>query len=90
LLIGQKEHLLSQLIQDLNKEIEFHDQVIRILRDKLGREELKQKADEMIMDMLANGRPLKRDFLLREELLLKIKKTKAKIPGAEARYKKYL
>ena len=66
------------MIQDLNKEIEYHDKVIKVLIDKVPN---KETSDEAILDALSTGRSLDRHFLLREELLEEIKKKKARVTG---------
>lgn len=72
---GQKEHTQSKLIQDLNKEIEFHDKVIDVLREMVTD---RGALDESIMLALQGQIPLQRPFYLREELLEKVKAEKKK------------
>jgi len=71
---AQKTHVQSQIIKNLNKEVEFHDKVISIIRDKLAPD-----SDEYIVDQLIAGRKPKRPFLLREDLLEKQKNDKAEL-----------
>ena len=74
-----KEHTQSkvaaadEIIQDLNKEIEFHDKVLDLLKRSVSDKAL---VDQSIMDALSSGRKLERQFMLREELLEEIKKSK--------------
>lgn len=67
---GQKEHTQSKLIQDLNKEIEYHDKVIEILRGMVSD---RTALDECVIKALQGEIKLQRPFYLREELLDKIK-----------------
>lgn len=73
---------MTQMIQDLNKEIEYHDKVIKVLL-----ETVKDKAasDDAILDALSTGKSLDRQFYLREELLEEIKKKKARVTAMRKR-----
>lgn len=66
------------MIQDLNKEIEYHDKVINVLLGSVPLD-LRETCDEEIMEALSNGKSLERHFYLREELLEQIKSTKKRI-----------
>lgn len=66
------------MIQDLNKEIEYHDKVINVLLTSVT-PDMRDTCDEEIMQALSTGRSLERHFYLREELLEQIKSTKKRV-----------
>jgi hypothetical protein len=71
----------------LNKEIEYHDKIIQTLRKFYSQNPI-EASDEAVIDGLVSGRKITGQFMLREELLEKIKKRKGRKNGIEKRTEK--
>ena len=81
----QKEHNQSKIIQNLNREITYHDKLIEILRSIHAD---KEESDNAVLDALMEKRKPEEAFKLREDLLEDIKKMKRKLHSTEKRYER--